>query len=105
MRMFIKRSCFLLFFIFWGVVCPVHAVFDVETLPRLRTRRYSIEPYQKIVVFSASRTGSSLTYNVLKFLFEKEKNFRHPHNAFDLGCQVLKTHRYVDMESLRENGV
>ena len=75
-------------------------ILDVETLPRLRTKQYAIEPWQKIVVFSAPRTGSSLLYNILRFLFEKRRNLWRHHNQFYPGCTVVKTHKYTEASSV-----
>ena len=76
--------------------------FNVETLPYLRTREYPKQPYDKIVVFSASRTGSSLVYNIFRFLFEKEEFLSSPHNEFLLSRSVLKTHKIPEIEILKQ---
>lgn len=69
---------------------------DVETLPTLRTQQYEA-PYKHIVVFSAPRTGSSLVYNVFKFLFEHDSQLLSNHTVFDLNNRVLKTHIFEDL--------
>jgi hypothetical protein len=73
---------------------------DVETLPSLRSQQYSMGPYKKIVVFSAPRTGSSLIYNVFRFLFEEDSKIYLEHHCFENGRCVLKTHRYAEADSL-----
>jgi hypothetical protein len=55
--------------------------------------------YENIVVFSAQRTGSSLVYNIFKFLFEDDSELLSDHSKFDLGRVVLKTHRFSELDS------
>ena len=81
----------LLIFLFCAATCHGD-IYDVETLPLLRTKRYSMGPYEKLLVYSAPRTGSSLVYNVLRFLFEQEDHLLAPHHLFDRSRTVLKTH-------------
>jgi hypothetical protein len=64
----------------------------------LRTKQYSAGNYKNIVIFSAPRTGSSLTYNIFRFLFESDSDLLTPHNNFDLDHIVLKTHRFDQLE-------
>ena len=85
---------FILFFVGSSFLVYSEEIFDVETLPFFRSQQYSTNPYQKIVVFSAARTGSSLVYNILRYLFEEEKNLRCPHDQLDPAYLVLKTHHY-----------
>lgn len=75
---------------------------DVETLAQLRTRQYSKQPYDKIVVFSAPRTGSSLIFNVFRFLFEEEDCLGFPHNKFYLNRSVLRTHKVSEIKHMME---
>lgn len=89
----------------WVFICLclasyAYTSFDVETLPSRRTRQYPMGSYDKIAVFSASRTGSSLVYNIFKFLFEDQKHLSDPHNNFNLARSVLKTHRQCDIDLL-----
>jgi hypothetical protein len=56
------------------------------------------------MVFSVPRTGSSLTYNVLRFLFEDEQCLSFAHNDFRLDRLVLKTHKMPEIEILKETG-
>jgi hypothetical protein len=83
----------------------VEGYLDVETLPGLRTKRYSTGTYDKVLVYSAPRTGSSLVYNVLRFLFERGQYLSQPHNAFHPGCLVLKTHLFKQMDQLKNENV
>jgi hypothetical protein len=92
----------LLLLISWG---HTDEISDIEALPSLRTQRYPMEPYKKIVVFSAPRTGSSLMYNICRFLFEKETHFSHRHDDFDQSSSVLKTHKYADADALKEGEI
>jgi len=91
-----SRVLFLFFFL-----SKAYAVLDVESLPLSRTCRYPIGPYEKMVVFSAPRTGSSLIYNLARFLFELPEGLNHPHDRFIKQKTVLKTHRYNEIKSLR----
>lgn len=88
--MFLLTLCLLLMSSSYGFA---DEFLDVETLPTLRTQQY-VAPYQHIVVFSAPRTGSSLVYNVFRFLFEHDAQLLSPHTAFDLNNRVLKTHAF-----------
>lgn len=78
---------------------------DVETLPFSRMQQYSLGSYRRIVIFSAPRTGSSLTYNVCRFLFERQENLDHAHNEFHLEYNVLKTHKLSEVEMAARNDV
>lgn len=77
-----------------------HEVYDVETLPILRTKAYLPGNYKRIVVFSAPRTGSSLIYNVFKFLFEEDSKLSAPHDHFEWDRIVRKTHSFDQINSL-----
>jgi hypothetical protein len=78
---------------------------DIETLPSLRSEQHPLAPYEKVVIFSAPRTGSSLTYNVFKFLFEKDTHLSSSHEEWEKDRFVLKTHRFQDLESIREDNI
>lgn len=75
-------------------------IYDVERLALNRTKQYEIQPYQRIVIFTPPRTGSSLVYNIFRFLFEDESKLLSNHNEFDLDRNVLRTHRFMDIELL-----
>jgi hypothetical protein len=98
-----KKLLFLFFFM--SLFCDVYGALDVETLPTLRTKQYPMGPYGKIMVFSAPRTGSSLIYNVFRFLFENEENLLHRHDEFHPAYSVLKTHRKRDAEKFQNENV
>jgi hypothetical protein len=74
--------------------------FNIEDLPIYRTGQYSISPYKKIVIFSAPRTGSSLTYNIFRFLFEDNAQIFSRHDSFDANRIVLKTHKISEIDTL-----
>ncbi len=86
---------FFIFLVSYTFFCFAEEL-DVETLPTRRTKQYSIFPYEKICIFSAPRTGSSLVYNVCRYLFENMENFHHHHNTFHPDCLVLKDHRDIN---------
>lgn len=78
-------------------------IHDVETLPTHRTKQYSdFKTSKKIIIFSPSRTGSSLIYNIFRFLFEDDSKLMGYHNEFDLERLVLKTHKFEE-SALVEN--
>ena len=90
---------------FISTSCHSDEILQIETLPRIRTQHYSIAPYRKVVIFSAPRTGSSLVYNVFRFLFEEEEQLSHAHDEFRPDCSVLKTHKSSDLDLLAERNV
>ena len=80
-------------------------LFDVETLPYLRTKQYPLHGFSKAVVFSATRTGSSLAYNVMRFLFEDSDKLSRSHTNFSHNRLVRKTHKYADIEALNDKKI
>ncbi len=44
---------------------------DISQIMEKRTKQYPLKGYNKICLFTPRRTGSTLVYNVLRFLFEK----------------------------------
>lgn len=96
---------FLLIFISAGMICHAQEFFDVETLPCSRTKQFSPEPYKKIIVFSAPRTGSSLVYNLFRFLFEDGSKIFSHHFDFNQDRLVLKTHKIADLDLVEEDNV
>src|SRR5690606_9641364 len=78
---------------------------DIEQLPKLRAGKYPLHKYQQIVIYSAPRTGSSLLYNVLRFLFEEDQFLNSPHNYFDAQKVVLKTHKNTDLSTLSKERI
>lgn len=105
MKNAVSWSRFFLIFTILGMNCYAQEILNIETLPTLRTNQYSTQPYKKIVVFSAPRTGSSLVYNVFRFLFEDETNLSSYHNEFNQDCFVLKTHKFPELDLLSEENV
>lgn len=93
-----------LFFLLILVSSPCYAqeVYDVELLPALRTKRYDAGNYKKIVVFSAPRTGSSLVYNICRFLFEDDSKLLAHHNDFSLNRLVLKSHKFSEIKLIKK---
>lgn len=76
---------------------------NVETLPLARTMHYQKTPYDKIMIFSAPRTGSTIVYNIFRFLFENPNCLSFPHNEFRLDRSVLKTHKITEIEILKQH--
>ena len=90
---------FYLFLVFLSFIQPLHPYepINIETLPILRTHQYPIKPYSNIIISSAHRTGSTLIYNVARFLFENPQNICNSdwdHNKKNL---VLKTHNLSNL--------
>ena len=81
---------------FTSLAYHAQEIYDVETVPTLRTKAYSSEAYKNIVIFSAPRTGSMLIYNIFKFLFEKDSQLLARHDNFNLNRVVLRTHRFAE---------
>ncbi|HLB52599.1 MAG TPA: hypothetical protein VJK48_02680 [Chlamydiales bacterium] len=77
---------------------------DPENLPYSRTKMYSTGPYNKVVIYSAPRTGSSFVYNVFRYLFEEDKGLSLPHDPFHLGGKVRKTHDRKNVKALGKEG-
>ncbi len=91
---------YLTFFtVFLSAFCFSTEILDIETLPLQRSQRYPIGPYHKIVVLSAPRTGSSVVYNIFRFLFEEEGSLVKSHR-FELDRYVVKTHRLDQLSML-----
>jgi len=95
-------SLCLCFLFFMNATCQAQENYDVETLPTLRTQQYAAGTYKSIIIFASSRTGSSLVYNVFRFLFEDDSKLSAPHNIFDLNCRVLRTHRIPELETVKK---
>ncbi len=94
-----------LVFMFFMIIGHAQEEFDVETLPEGRTQKYSFPPYEKLVVFSSPRTGSSLTYNVCRFLFEETENLSKPHNGWTQDRLIYKTHQFDDLDKLTKKNI
>lgn len=66
----------------------------VEPLNRVyhnRSKQYSKNPYKKIIQVSSPRTGSTVVYNILRYLFEDKRNLnKEGFNNFNMN--VIKSH-------------
>lgn len=92
---------FLLFFLAVGT-CHGQEIYEVETLPCLRTKQYPLNSYNKIIVFSPPRTGSSVVYNAVRFLFEDNNHLLSFHDSFDKARSVLKTHKIDLINAIKD---
>lgn len=87
----------LFFLIFCSVILNANECINIEEQYFKRSQQYPINGYKKIMVFSPYRTGSTLVFNVLRFLFEDseflDKIAWGHHNSI-----VAKTHAlgYMD---------
>jgi hypothetical protein len=97
------KLIFILLLLLKSISCQAFQVYDVETMPEHRTQAYSTGPYKRIVIFSAPRTGSSLVYNIFKFLFEKDSCLSD-HHYLITDRVVLKTHRPDQINQIEKNG-
>ena len=104
-RMILRIRLFYCFsaLIFMSILGHADEVLNLESLPTLRTKLYPLNPYKKIVVFSAPRTGSSLTYNVVRLLFQNESSILSRHDDWNQDCFVLRTHRFHELQLLEES--
>ncbi len=72
--------------------CCEDEIIDLRTFLKERTQQY---PHQKefkaIYVNTPPRTGSTLVYNILRFLFESENHYPYSNNHQNL---IIKTHDY-----------
>lgn len=94
------RFCFFMV-IFSFFIYSESTVMDVEKVHFGRTKEYSRHPYDKIVIFSAPRTGSSIVYNYFRFLFEDSAYLTlNHHDIIDERC-VLKTHKIQEIKALQ----
>lgn len=89
-----KRLLFLMIFsILIAFSYSSHAAeyIDIDEAVKQRTCQYSLNG--KAIVYSPFRTGSTLVYNILRFLFEAEKNFNIPGWGYEgRNNLVYKTH-------------
>lgn len=92
----------LVFLMCFNMKMEAFEFYDVETLPLQRTKQYMPGTHKKIVIFSAKRTGSSLLYNIFRFLFEEEAKLNSIHNDYSLDRIVLKTHIYEELGLVEE---
>lgn len=97
------RKFLPIFFIFFSTLYAEYL--DVDKLFLQRSQRYSLKDADKIIVFSAKRTGSTLLYNILHFLFEKDGKLESPHYPFTAGKRVLKSHSFEEIKIFKNERV
>lgn len=105
MGQFALQALLFMAFLMGHAFCHGGEVYDVEMLPFYRTKQYPLTPSKKVVVFSAPRSGSSLVYNVLRFLFEDDSQLLAHHYVISQDRVVLKTHRFADLDMIEEQDV
>lgn len=54
------------------------------------------------MVFSAPRTGSSVVFNIFRYLFEDEQALLIPHNEFRMDRSIFKTHNTYEVGELQK---
>ena len=96
------KNILLFFSLLIFTACHAQEVYDVEMLPFYRTKSYATESTKKIIVFSAPRTGSSLVYNVFKFLFEEDSKLLGHHFDSNSDHRVIKIHTLPDVNSMNK---
>lgn len=73
---------------------------NIESLKNKRTKQYNLKGYSHILVCTPYRTGSTLLYNILRFLFENENNVKSraaylfPGKKLHENIIVYKSHSY-----------
>lgn len=72
---------------------------DLESLPVIRTKQYRLPKNKKILVYSAPRTGSSLIFNIFRYLFEDINNLKMIHHFYDAQRKVFKSHKLDEYTS------
>lgn len=95
-----KKLVFLFFFVLSQISAEENSSIDVETLAFQREHKYPTLGYKKIIIYSLPRTGSSLVYNLFRYLFEKEEKLSLPHQPFSNQKKVMKTHDQQNVRSL-----
>jgi len=73
------------------------APIDLANVHNQRTKQYELNDYTKIIQYSPHRTGSTLVYNVLRYLFEDDEQMKVLGYFFRdkkkvLENKVIKTH-------------
>ena len=96
-----KRVLLLLCFLSIQTFAEEKEPLDVETLAFGREEVYPTLSYEKIIIYSLPRTGSSLVYNLFRYLFEKEEYLSLPHQPFSRQKKVMKTHDQKNVHSLK----
>lgn len=93
------KTAKLIFFIFVAlsssIICTANeSALDISNFYGLRTKQYSLGNVDQIIQFSPPRTGSTLLFNILKFLFENEQYLQSTSIGLveSLPQNVIKTH-------------
>ncbi|MCH9630437.1 MAG: hypothetical protein S4CHLAM37_04370 [Chlamydiia bacterium] len=77
-------------------------VLNPETICLQRTKQYRLKDHDQVVVISAPRTGSMITYNVFRFLFESTAQLSRAHNVLLSDSIVVRTHLFSDLDLLKK---
>jgi hypothetical protein len=70
---------------------------DIANCINDRTKQYPLKDYTGIYLLSPARTGSTVVFNILRFLFESEENKSKP-GYKNFNCLVNKTHHLYTAE-------
>ncbi len=85
----IRSYFFLLFLLAAASACCDEDFIDLRTFIKERTQQYPLNVCNKIYLNTPPRTGSTLVYNVLRFLFENDDHKPWDGNFWNL---IVKSH-------------
>lgn len=95
-----KIYIFIIVYIYWFNGLEASYLSNIELLKFKRTKQYNLKEYSHILVCTPYRTGSTLLYNILRFLFENENILNSPATYLFPGKKlndniiVYKSHSY-----------
>lgn len=88
----IRKFLFLQVLILNFSVCFGQSI-DLSNFHHLREYQYSTGKYRKIILVTPTRTGSTLAYNILRYLFE-DQNHLNTSGFENREHIVMKSHRF-----------
>lgn len=72
---------------------------DIATSIELRTQQYTLNKYEKIILLSPYRTGSTYIYNILRYLFENNEHKYSPHWGQDHELRKVCKHHSLNFDN------
>lgn len=82
---------------------PKNIKHPLTTLYKNRTKQYSMSGYRQFVMQSYPRTGSTLVFNILKYLFEDVDKMHVSPSILNIkkkkSNKILKTHRNIKLKN------
>lgn len=88
------RNIAMIFLFVFCWSCPCRDLFclDINEAVHQRTQQYDSRGYNKIIIYTPPRTGSTFLYNVFRFLFENQRSLNDLHGKNLTNKKVFKTH-------------